>query len=468
VTRRDRTLIGAVALASLLPFLGQTRDLATHELRHAEIAREIAETGRGLVPTLLGREYVDKPPVMHLMIAGLYRLTGRQSLALARLPSAIAAVAGALALYGIGLALADRRIALVAALLLLGTFEYHLMGRVARPDMLFVAAILGACLANAHAMRARDRWRRIAWIALAGGSAGLATITKGPLGTAIPALFTLLAPMGRSDLSRFRLREWALFVGGAVAVVIAWALAAALVGGGDYVRRVIVQPDVTGSNDVQAWYAYLPMFVRGFLPLTLLLPVVVRGVRRRGWTPALMVSVILLVALSAVPKKRPHYLLPIYPFLALAVAESLDGEPRWLKRAACALVAAWLAAGPLYYAIVPLWPGPTEEPKLVAGREILALVEPGRPIVCMDELAEAIALQGHRMGVAQELRVPGVVTEAEKNGPGSYIAIPAELDERLRKRALGRLTLAEVAEVSAPLHRRTRSWRLYRVTTVGH
>ncbi len=58
---RDCALVAALGLATLLPFIGETRDVGTHELRHAEIAREMAESGELLVPTLLGREYVDKP-----------------------------------------------------------------------------------------------------------------------------------------------------------------------------------------------------------------------------------------------------------------------------------------------------------------------------------------------------------------------------------------------------------------------
>src|SRR4029077_16574087 len=67
VSRRDAGLVAAVGLATLLPFLGQTRDIAARELRHAEIAREMAESGELLVPTLFGREYAAKPPVMHPM-----------------------------------------------------------------------------------------------------------------------------------------------------------------------------------------------------------------------------------------------------------------------------------------------------------------------------------------------------------------------------------------------------------------
>src|SRR5205823_13237074 len=122
---------------------------------------------------------------------------------------------------------------------------------------------------------------------------------------------------------------------------------------------------------------------------------------------------------------RAHYLLPVYPFLALAVAEAVarDETPR-LARATLGLATLSLAAGPLWYAVRPPAPMATEEPKLVMGRRVLALVEPGRPIVCMDELAEAIAFEGRRDGVVEVQTVADVVREAERNGAGGYIVIP--------------------------------------------
>jgi 4-amino-4-deoxy-L-arabinose transferase-like glycosyltransferase len=465
--RPDRAVITALALASLLPFLGQTRDVATHELRHAEVAREMAETGYALVPTLLGREYDDKPPVLHLMVAALYRAGGGPSLALARVPSVVAATAGALALYGIGLVLAGRRVALLAAVLLLGTFEYHRMGQVARPDMVFTAAILGACLAATRAVAAVDRRERLARLALAGAAAGFATITKGPLGFGVPALFALILPAGRPDLRRLRLPDWTAFVAGGVVVVASWAAATWRVDHGGYLHRVLTQPDLTGADDAEPWFTYVPKLAVGLLPLTVLLPVLVRDVRRRGWTAAVATCAILLLALSAVPKKRAHYLLPVYPFIALAVADALQAEPRWSRRAAKGLVALSLAAGPAYFAMAAFGPLRSEEPKLVAGRRILALTEPGRPIVCTDELAEAIAFEGRRSGVAEVVEMPAVVSEAVRNGPGGYIAVGTQDVARLERQALGRLTLTDLTELALPAHHRMRGWRVYRVTSVA-
>ena len=66
--------------------------------------------------------------------------------------------------------------------------------------------------------------------ALAGISAGLATIMKGPLGIAVPLLFALLAPVGRSDLERPCGQEWGGLLAGLAAGVAAWVVPAYLAG----------------------------------------------------------------------------------------------------------------------------------------------------------------------------------------------------------------------------------------------
>jgi len=462
VRAADLALVAAVGFATLLPFLGQTRDVATHELRHAEIAREMADGGGVLVPRLLGEEYADKPPVMHAMIAALYRLAGAPSLALARVPSVVAGVMGALAVYGIGMTVVDRPAALLAATGLLATLGYRRMARVARPDMIFVAAILVGCFFLLRALRtARPP---VIALALAGAAAGFATVTKGPLGVLVPGIVAVLAARRRERPTR--LREWAVLAAGAVAVLIAWTGALWLTGHADYLYRVVTQPDVAGADpEPGSVRAYAVALVVGFLPLTLLLPALVHAVRRRGPGLALAVALLLLVVLVAVPKKRRHYLLPVYPFLVLAVAEAVTraDTPR-LARTTGALVALSLAAGPLWYAATPPGALATEEPKLTMARRVLEVVPAGRRIVCMDELAEAIAFTGRRDGVAEVMDVPSVVREAKRNGAGSYVVIPAgraaHLDTAAARRGL-RLTSLERDEL--PVHGHVRGWLVYRV-----
>jgi hypothetical protein len=337
--------------------------------------------------------------------------------------------------------------------------------------MILVAAILASCCALAQALDGRTNRRSAARMAAAGVAAGVAVVTKGPLGIAVPALFALLAPLGCPHLRRPRLAECALGVAGAALVVGAWVGALRWTGHADYLHRVVTQPDVAGADpEPGPGWTYVGAVALGFLPFTVLLPVVVRDVRRRGWTVAAAMPVVLIVALSLVPKKRPHYLLPAYPFLALAVADAVwrESTSRGLRRASSALLVASLGAAPVYYAIVscPGMSGRREEAKLVVARRVLATVEPGRPIVATDELAEAIAFEGRRHGVFHVNDVSQVVHVARTNGAGSYLVVPGGEAGSLEREARGRVDIESVLDAEAPVGRRLRRWRLYRVRSV--
>src|SRR5258707_69276 len=101
-TTFDLLFLALLAAATLLLFLGQNYHWASREIRHAEIMREMAENGDFLIPHLMGKVYVDKPPVVHAMGATLMLIFGGPSLFLARLPSALAGIFAVLSLYGLG------------------------------------------------------------------------------------------------------------------------------------------------------------------------------------------------------------------------------------------------------------------------------------------------------------------------------------------------------------------------------
>jgi hypothetical protein len=265
-----------------------------------------------------------------------------------------------------------------------------------------------------------------------------------------------------------RLHEWATFIGGVVAMVGAWAAWLWLTGHGGYLHRLVTQPDLAGADpDPSPGHRYLGALLVGFLPFTALLPLVVRDLRRRRYSAFVAVAVVVVLFLAVVPKKRPHYLLPVYPFLALSLAEAVTRVPaRWIRGVTTVLAAGAIVVGPFYYAISPPWPVPPEEPKLVMGRRVLALVGRDRPIVCMGELGEAIAFEGRRGGVSAPTAVGDVVREAASNGPGSYIVLPEGEAEALLRAAAGRLDLTQVLAARLPLHHRKRGWRLYRVESV--
>lgn len=425
--RRDLLGVAAAGLLALLPFLGQTRDLASREVRHALIAREMAESGNYVIPTVVGMEYQHKPPVMNAAAAVVFKIAGHHSMGLARLPSAIAAIIGAMALYGIGLALDGRRTALVAAFGVLGVAGYSHMGRVARPDMIYTAAILVSCFAFVHGLRRQPRRER-AWFVLAGAACAVAILSKGPFGLLFPLMFAGLVPVRRLDLRWPRADEWLVFAAAILATGAVWLVPAHLHDGGEYLRGMFTQldRDVDSDGGGHPFWWYLPKVVGGFLPLTLLLPVVAMDLRERGWSAPVVMAAAVLVVLCCVAKKRVHYLLPVYPFLALAVGEAVHRftERLAMLRWAQALIALSLIGGPVYYGLIQPRLHPDEDPQFEFARKVLDRVGPDGRVLCHGLLGEAVGFLAEGQKVIPWAASADLQRELRLAGSPAWVALP--------------------------------------------
>ncbi len=203
-----------VALAALLygPAVGPP-ELKNEEGRRAIVAREMLASGDFLLPTVWGRPYVTKPPLLFWCIAGFGALAGEVTPPIARLPSLFATCATALAVLLVGARHGGTRQGALAAVLFLTTLGVMAKGTIAEVEPLFaflafVAVYLG-WRASAGSLRA----------AVLGGLAlGGALATKGP-----PALVFQLGALGGLAASGGSLRP---LVGGRAPLV--WAIGLAL------------------------------------------------------------------------------------------------------------------------------------------------------------------------------------------------------------------------------------------------
>ena len=422
----DLLILAAVSAFVIFPALGQNRHWASREIRHAEIIREMAESGDYLVPKLLGKTYYDKPPVMHVAAAVLTRIVGEPSMTLVRMPSAIAGILGILATYGVGLLLLDRKTALIGAFALLGMPGYSLMARQARPDMILCFAVVVSCLFLCMGMRKHKGISRSLFFIIAGLLAGLGIVTKGPFGVLFPIFFAVLVPFRRQDLKRPRI-GWIFFTFGVLAAMSVWAIPAYLRDHGEYLRRVIFQPDLDvskGGNGGPFYYVWMVLLLA--LPLSLYLPVAMVDLRRRGYSAMLAVAGSIFIVISCIPQKRRHYLLPLYPFLALEIAASIvrhSKTSKLVRRSAWALIPFSVVAIPLYFAIIQPIIQPSEDPEMLFAKEVLGVVEPDARIYCAKG-EEEMAWVGRQQKRIYKLPIDSSASKVLRQAePQSYLII---------------------------------------------
>lgn len=241
--------------------------------------------------------------------------------------------------------------AFLTSILLLSSFEVHRAAVACRVDMLQVSFIvISLCLLF--------RWdekecRGIPWLAVL--LMGCATLTKGPVGSIFPCvcigLYQLLR--GRSFWKTFFL----LLPVGILSLIpyAAWAGAAYAQGGQSFVDLMLEENTGRfmgkmsyGSHENPIWYNFLTV-IWGWIPWTLVLLISLFGLKwkicvcyLRGYLSANVSGkpgqIPFTVALAIVhmggnslyfifyciPKsKRSVYLLPIYPFMAVLIAEYL-------------------------------------------------------------------------------------------------------------------------------------------------
>ncbi len=358
MTTTDRShhaliLLALLVLSALLFFLalGDMGLTDRDEGRNAEAGREMFESGDRLTPTFNGELRIAKPVFIYWLMEQSYRLFGVNEFA-ARFPSA---------LFGMGLIFIhylflvhqrDQTVALFGGLMLLLNLEILGLGRMALTDsvlIFFTTASLYGFWLGLHGEGGAHRWIWAFYIGMA-----LATLTKGPVGFAVPII--------AAALYLFWTRRWREYwqkgvplAGMLVFILLAapWYAAMFLVHGDAYATGAKANTIGRFLNPMEGHqgtiFFYLPVLLLGFFPWSALLPVPlyhafknwrssgVAGQRDSGISPyldlpqpstqgrelelfAALWVVGVFVFFTASSTRLPHYIGPLFPAAALLTA----------------------------------------------------------------------------------------------------------------------------------------------------
>ncbi len=351
-TQRHLFLIIVVVVAAtmLLPFLGLTEFSTKGEPREAVVALSMIDGGDWVLPVNNGCDIPYKPPFMHWIIALFALADGHVGEYVSRLPSALALLAMTIGCYCFFARRKGERVAALAAILTLTSFEVHRAGVNCRVDMVLTACTVGAMLLL-YRWRESGKWQMalLAVLCMSG-----AVMTKGPVGMVLPCLAMGIYSLLRGD------RLWPLVgrmatVGLLACVLPALWYIAAYREGGQHFLDLVLEENVgrmTGTmsygSHEHAWPYNFFTLITGWLPWTLLalfslavlpwrklvasLTETAKAPKWRTWATRIRetdpVQLFVWVAFWTVfvfyclpSSKRSVYLLPCYPFLALLLAE---------------------------------------------------------------------------------------------------------------------------------------------------
>lgn len=369
--RRAALLLVLVSLVAFLPGFFQIPPIDRDEAYFAQATKQMIETG----------DYVNiryRQDLRYRKPIGIYWLqaavvnsasalgmrNARTTIWLYRLPSLFGATGAVLATYWCGLAFVSRRGALVAALMMAASVALGVEARLAKTDAVLLLTVVVAMgmLARAYLAprpapasavgKTPVSWRSAAlfWTALAAGF-----LVKGPL--VLMFVGVAAATVSIVDRSAAWLKALRPLPGIAwlCLLVLPWFIAIYLRAGNAFVAGSLGQDMLAKIGGGQETHGappgyYLVLFFLTFFPGSTLAIPAVPAVWARRRDPAIRFLLAWLVPswimFELVMTKLPHYVLPLYPAIAMLIAGVIEADALSQQP--------WLTRGRFWWFVTPL------------------------------------------------------------------------------------------------------------------
>jgi 4-amino-4-deoxy-L-arabinose transferase-like glycosyltransferase len=331
-----------ISLATFLPGFFNIPPVDRDEARFAQATKQMIESGDYIDIRFQDEVRYKKPIGIYWLQAGMVRAAealgvpqARSTIWLYRVPSLIGAIGAVLLTYWAALAFVTRRGAFLAALMMAASLVLAIEARLAKTDAMLLMCCVAAMgvMARAYLRQSAGRdisWTHalILWTALAGG-----VLLKGPLILMVAALAGLaLSIADRSARWLMRLRPlvgilWVLLL------VLPWFVAIMDRAGEGFLQESVGQDLLAKIFKGQETHGappgyYLLLFFVTFWPAAPLAAVAAPAVWRHRREPPLRFLLAWIVpcwiVFELVVTKLPHYVLPLYPAIAIVIAREIE------------------------------------------------------------------------------------------------------------------------------------------------
>lgn len=364
---RAAAMLVAFALLMFLPGFFQLPPIDRDEARFAQASKQMVETGNYVDIHFQDQVRYKKPIGIYWLQAAVVSTAealglpnALRTIWLYRIPSLLGAIGAVLLTYWTALAFVTRRGALTAAAMLAGSILLGVEARLAKTDavLLFtVVAAMGAMarvyFAESSAAPSRDQgWGNpaIFWTALAGGM-----LIKGPVILLVVGLTIVTLAIADRSVKWLRTLRPLPGVIWFLLLVLPWFLAIVFRSGTSFfagsVGHDMLAKVASGQESHGAppgtyvllfWFTFWP----GAMLAGLAAPAVWRARREHGTKFLLAWLVPSWLVFELVATKLPHYVLPMYPAIAILIVSVLERGSLSKRR--------WLEFGTIWWLALPL------------------------------------------------------------------------------------------------------------------
>ncbi|MFA5027989.1 MAG: glycosyltransferase family 39 protein [Candidatus Methylomirabilota bacterium] len=369
---------GLLLLLSLLCFLPgfvSLQPMDRDEPRFAQASKQMLETGDFIDIRFQNEVRYKKPVGIHWMQSAVVAAAealgvpgARTTMAVYRIPSLAGALAAVLLTYWAALSFAGRRDAFLAAALLAGSVILSVEARLAKTDAMLLACSAAAMGALARAFFARREGGPgrstvvIFWAAMAAG-----VLIKGPMILMFAGACAAVLSLRERSAAWLKGLRPVLGLLCLLAAVLPWFVAIGLRSGAEFYAKA-VGDDLLGkvaTGQQHHWGPpgfYLVAFFATFWPAAIFAAMAApfawrrRGEDRIAFALAWIVPSWLIF--EVVSTKLPHYVMPLYPAVAVVAALALaqgEVEPRTPMAQAVFLVMPLIPVGLALLASYAAW-----------------------------------------------------------------------------------------------------------------
>ena len=331
-------LLGATALLTL-PNLGAPSLWDVDEGVNAGCTREMLESGSWVVPTFNAELRTAKPVMLYWIQRASYNAFGITEWS-ARFPAVLLGLGTVLLVYELGRRMFDAGTGLLAGIILASAIEFCKLSHAATPDapLIFFTTLALYLFWRLHENGGRH------WFAPCAVAAGLAVLTKGPVGVALPGAVILGTFLWNREAKR--LLDWRLLAGALAFLLVAapWYGLVIAETRGAYLAFFRNENANRFLNAMEGHRGpvvyYVGALVAFFAPWSVFLGGSLWYAVKESSRPTRFLLVwfaAYLVFFSVAATKLPNYIAPLYPAVALLTARFLV---RWREGAVAP--AAWV------------------------------------------------------------------------------------------------------------------------------
>jgi 4-amino-4-deoxy-L-arabinose transferase-like glycosyltransferase len=405
------------------------------ETRAAGVAWEMWLRGDFLVPHMNGMPYSHKPPLLFWLMHLGWSVFGVNDW-WPKLVGPLATLGATALTWRLAGEIwpQDQRVRQLTAWLIGGSLGWILYGQMLMYDTLLTACVLIALIG---AWRAGSTGSRSAWALVACGI-GLGVLAKGPVALLHVMIPVLLAPLWsqRARQKPLAWYSWSLLalLGGTL-IAGTWAGLAALYGGDEYARMILLEQTsgrvVKSFAHERPWWVYLVFMPALALPWVLL-PGTWRGLLGDNSTEGrrflLCWALGSLFVLSLVSGKQPHYAIPELPAVMLLIAGGLSTRYSTRKVAVRAILTALVL---LTIATAIFAKRYADFDMVPAARLTSSLQKSGVPVATMRDYKNQLTFPGRLEQPLPELQRDQVGPWFQQHPDGVVVTQREELPESL-------------------------------------